>query len=131
MNATGYIIEPSWFYWLSVLDSLKFFLGGAIFLLIILIVVALIIIAVDTSFINDYPNSCAGEKRTVAFLTKCLKVAIPALIISSLGSIFIPNQETLITMMVAKYATYENVGLTVDALKGAVDYIIQSIQSLK
>ena len=33
--------------------------------------------------------------------------------------------------MVAKYATYENAGLTVDALKSAVDYVVQAIQSLK
>lgn len=34
-------------------------------------------------------------------------------------------------MMIAKHATCENVGLTVDALKSSVDYIIQSIQSVK
>lgn len=131
MNATGYIIEPSWFYWLSVIDSVKFLLGMAIVMLIVFIVVALIILGVDFSLIKDCPHHCESEKRTVATLMKWFKIAVAAIIICALAAVFIPGQETIITMMVAKYATYENVGLTVDALQSAVDYIVQTIQSLK
>lgn len=129
MNATGYIIEPSWFYWLSVLDSFNTALSIIIFILIGFIVVALIVSGVAAVIIRAF-NSNDGELRAIQFFVRGLKVAVPALIACTLVFIFCPDQETLITMMVAKYATYENVGLTVDALKGAVDYIIQSIQSL-
>ena len=74
---------------------------------------------------------CDFERKTVQFFTKALKVAIVALIISGLILMFVPSKETLIEMMIAKQATYENATWTVDALKSAVDYVIQAIQSLK
>lgn len=116
MNATGYIIEPSWFYWLSVIDNLRLAIEAGLFI-VGMGLVALIIFGV---FEENHDN-----------LRKWFKIGGIALIPLVILAVFIPNQETLITMMVAKYATYENVGLTVDALQSAVDYIIQSIQSLR
>lgn len=40
-------------------------------------------------------------------------------------------KDALIEMMIAKQATYENATWTLDALKSAVDYVVQAIQSLK
>lgn len=114
MNATGYIIEPSWFYWLSVIDHLRFTIEAGLFIIGIGLVALILFGPLVELKIN-----------------KWLKIGGIALIPLVILAVFIPSEETLITMMVAKYATYENVGLTVDALKGAVDYIIQSIQSLK
>lgn len=131
MNTTGYIIEPSWFYWLNVMNSSKIFLAVVMFVCVVFIIIGVIEISVDMDMMKSFPHSSTDYAGQVQRWKKWLKVFVAGLIVCGLGIIFIPSQETLITMMVAKYATYENVGLTVDALKGAVDYIIQSIQSLK
>jgi Na+/melibiose symporter-like transporter len=48
-----------------------------------------------------------------------------------LAFVFIPNKETLIEMQVAKLATPENAEMTVEKLKGVVDYIIEKAATLK
>ena len=81
--------------------------------------------------IREFPDISDGERKTVQFFTKALKIAIGVLVISGLVLVFVPSKETLIEMMIAKQATYENATWTLDALKSAVDYVVQAIQSLK
>lgn len=127
----NYIINPSWFYWLGVVESMRGFMLAVFVVSIVGIGAALIIIPVDVKLIQDYPNACDFEKKTVQFFTKALKFAIGVCIVTVLFLVFVPSKETLIEMMIAKQATYENATWTVDAVKSAVDYIIQAIQSLK
>lgn len=127
----NYIINPSWFYWLGVVESMRGFMLAVFIVSIVGIGAALIIIPVDVKLIQDYPDVCDFEKKTVQFFTKALKFAIGVCIVTVLFLVFVPSKETLIEMMIAKQATYENAAWTVDAVKSAVDYIIQAIQSLK
>lgn len=127
----NYIINPSWFYWLGVVHSMRGFMLTAFIVSIIVIGVALIIIPVNVKLIRDYPSISDDERKVVRFFTKALKVAIGVCIASGLFLVFVPSKETLIEMMIAKQATYENATWTVDALKSAVDYVVQAIQSLK
>lgn len=127
----NYIINPSWFYWLGVVESMRGFMLAVFIVSIVGIGAALIIIPVDVKLIQDYPDMCDFEKKTVQFFTKALKFAIGVCIVTVLFLVFVPSKETLIEMMIAKQATYENATWTVDALKSAVDYVIQAIQSLK
>ena len=127
----NYIINPSWFYWMGVVHSMRGFMLVAFIVAIILIGVALIIIPVNVKLIQDYPSICDDERRAVRFFTKALKVAIGVCIASGLFLVFVPSKETIIEMMIAKQATYENATWTVDALKSAIDYVVQAIQSLK
>ena len=127
----NYIINPSWFYWLGVVESMRYFMNAAFVVSIIIIIVAIAIVLVDMRMINDFPTMSDDERKSVRFFTKVLKGAIWALVISGLILMFVPSKETLIEMMIAKQATYENATWTVDALKNAVDYVIQAIQSLK
>lgn len=127
----NYIINPSWFYWLGVVESMRGFMLAVFIVSIVGIGAALIIIPVDVKLIQDYPDACDFEKKTVQFFTKALKVAIGVCIVTVLFLVFVPSKETLIEMMIAKQATYENATWTVDALKSAVDYVVQAIQSLK
>lgn len=127
----NYIINPSWFYWLGVVESMRGFMLAVFIVSIVGIGAALIIIPVDVKLIQDYPDVCDFEKKTVQFFTKALKVAIGVCIVTVLFLVFVPSKETLIEMMIAKQATYENATWTVDALKSAVDYVVQAIQSLK
>ena len=127
----NYIINPSWVYWLGVVESMLNFMVVAFVLSIAFVVASAIIIPVDISVIREFPNNSDGERKTVQFFTKALKIAIGVLVISGLVLVFVPSKETLIEMMIAKQATYENATWTLDALKSAVDYVVQAIQSLK
>ena len=127
----NYIINPSWFYWLGVVESMRYFMIAAFIISIAAIIVAIIIVPVDMRMIRDFPDMSDDERKSVQFFTKVLKAAIWALVISGLILMFVPSKETLIEMMIAKQATYENATWTLDALKSAVDYVIQAIQSLK
>lgn len=128
---TNYIINPSWFYWINVVDGLRFVATFVVILLGITAAVVSLVYGVNMKMIEDYPASCEGEKRANVQLKKIMPILWVVWIASVLVLIFIPSKDTLITMMVAKYATYENAGLTVDALKSAIDYVVQAIQSLK
>ena len=127
----NYIINPSWFYWLGVVHSMRVFMLIAFIISAMLIGVALIVIPVEVKMIQDYPNICDDERKAVRFFTKALKIAIGLCIAAALFLIFVPSKDTLIEMMIAKQATYENATWTLDALKSAVDYVVQAIQSLK
>ena len=127
----NYIINPSWFYWLGVVESMRYFMIAAFIISIAAIIVAIIIVPVDMRMIRDFPDMSDDERKSVQFFIKVLKAAIWALVISGLILLFVPSKETIIGMMIAKQATYENATWTLDALKSAVDYVIQAIQSLK
>lgn len=127
----NYIINPSWFYWLGVVESMLYFMVAAFIVSIVVVVVSAIIIPMNISMIREFPDMSDDERKTVQFFTKALKIAIGVLVISGLVLVFVPSKETLIEMMIAKQATYENATWTLDALKSAVDYVIQAIQSLK
>lgn len=127
----NYIINPSWFYWLGVVESMRYFMIAAFIVSIATIIVAIVIVPVDMRMIHDFPTMSDDERKSVRFFTKVLKAAIWALVISGLILMFVPSKETLIEMMIAKQATCENATWTLDALKSAVDYVIQAIQSLK
>lgn len=46
-------------------------------------------------------------------------------------AIFVPNKDTLVEMQIAQVVTKSNIELTVESIKDIVDYIVQSIASLK
>ena len=127
----NYIINPSWFYWLGVVESMNHFMVAAFIVSIVVVVASAIIIPMNISMIREFPDFSDDERKTVQFFTKALKIAIGVLVISGLVLMFVPSKETLIEMMIAKQATYENATWTLDALKSAVDYVIQAMQSLK
>lgn len=128
---TNYIINPSWFYWIDVVDRLSFAVSFVVVLLGIMVAAISIIYGVNCRIINEYPNASDDEKQINPQLKRIMPILWIVWITSVIALIFIPSKDTLITMIVAKYATYENAGLTVDTLKSAVDYIVQAIQSLK
>lgn len=115
----NYIINPMWFYWLGVVETLKE-------------------IAVISFAISGIGSILAGVARIVysgeyddeeaAIAMRFLKITIPIMIVSMLTLSFVPSKNTLIEMQIARYATQENAELTIDAIKSAVDYIVQAIK---
>lgn len=110
-----YIINPAWFYWINVADTLK-----SVFVVLFVVSCAVMLATLICGFCDDDDDA---RRR--------LKYVLPAFVICLLAMAFSPSKDTLIEMQVAKIATVDNAKLTVDALKSAVDYIINAINSLK
>lgn len=117
-----YIINPSWFYWLNVADS------ALVFLCFIGVVSALCFLG---SLIAR--DICADEhtQEYKEKMRKITRISLIAFLVSGFIAIFIPSKNTLIEMMIAKKATYDNVSWTIEQVKEAVDYIISAIKEIK
>lgn len=118
-----YIINPAWFYWLSVSDGLKTFsIAFAILSFVILIVlIVYYFVEIDSGTAERYLTI---YKRWI-LLTAVFSIAF------MLISVFVPNKQTMIEMQVASIATKTNAEWTIEQLKGITDYIIERIQSVK
>ncbi len=117
-----YIINPSWFYWIEVSDCIKVCAIIAAVILLIAAIVLAIVAKMDDDF-NEYRS--ANVKRKV-FIYCLVALAVCVAVI-----IFVPSKRTLIEMMIAKKATYDNVSWTIEQVKEAVDYIISAIEEIK
>ena len=116
----NYIIKPSWFYWLSVVDAVRIACIGCI-----------IITGVATMILLFARGDCYEGDDEYKAITKWIESCIVLMAICVLIVIFVPSKQTLIEMQIAKYATYENAQWTVEGLKSAVDYVIKALERLK
>lgn len=111
----NYIINPSIFYWMNVIDTIR---GLTIVTLIISL--ACIIIALICYFVGIDEE----EDRVKAAKTYHKLVFIAGIIaaISTIIIIFIPDKITMIEMLITR-TIYENQQFTLQDIKEAVDYI--------
>lgn len=117
----SYIVDPSWVYWVSVLEGL-----GILFCIIGgVALIALLIIGPITVFDAYDPQEHWQKHKKTYILWGCV-----GLFILLLG-ILTPSRETLIKMKIAELATKENIQLTAEQLKEIVDYIINALKELK
>lgn len=134
----NYIVNPSWFYWLQVINSLN------IAFEIIASIAGIVVAVVATLSLVNYfagkefryyvdENGKPTDSDWLSFLSmrKITIIFTIIAIVSLIISILIPSKETLISMMIAKYATKENLGMTVEGIKSAVDYIMNAIKEIK
>lgn len=122
-----YIIDPMWFYWLHVLGNAKIIAAVASALSIVGGIACVVGYAICTIGILDYPNNCDTE---LAMRPIFKRIGIICWIVTGvlgLLHIFLPSKEVIIEMIVARYVTVENVELTVDGIKSAVEYIVRLI----
>jgi len=118
-----YIIDPMWFYWLNVVDSAKTIVYVVFVVSIIAVIVGTVVVLSNREYGADDEEYIVGKK--------ILKISIPLVVVFALAVVFIPSKKTMIEIQVAKYATYENAEWTVEAIKSAVDYIVEAIKQLK
>ena len=118
-----YIINPSWFYWLNVADSALVFLYSICGVSALCFIGSLIAREI---FADEYTPKESKEK-----IRKITRISLIAFLVSGFIAIFIPSKNTLIEMMIAKKATYDNVSWTLEQVKEAVDYIISAIKEIK
>ena len=120
----NYIINPLWFYWIQLANGLK------IALLVCLGFTCIFTVVSFAYFAANYDVDGFDDDDAVRWF-KLMKRGIIILVILCVVSIVMPSKETLIEMQIAKYATFENAEWTLDAIKSAVDYIVEAIKSIK
>ena len=108
----SYIIDPMFFYWISVIDNVKSVAMGLSFIMgIALAIYVVLTICEDASF-----NLKLLARLSIIFTA------------SMLISIFTPTTNTLIRMEIAKHATYENAETVLTYIQDLADHIIEEIK---
>ena len=125
----NYIINPSWFYWINVLESAKDFSTVLLILAVIGLGTLIIVAAVNYELGDKFEED--SEWKIYLKIKKLIPKMVIAVLIICAIAIFLPSKETLISMMIAKHATKENLGMTVEGIKSAVDYIVNAMKEIK
>lgn len=114
---SGNIIDPWWFYWINVLEELKYAIEFAIYTICIIFIFVGIyyLIGIHFNIINE-------------FMKKFLIKSAIAVCILGIAFIFIPSKETLIQMKLAENITYENVKIVEEKIKNTADYILDGLK---
>lgn len=110
------IINPMWFYWLEVFNGL----GEVLFWVGILGFVMLGLILM-ISFMSCDPLADDAAKKTIIFT-----IVFGVLVVIS---IFIPSEQTMYKMMLANYATTDNITEITTSIQNGVDYIFDKIEN--
>lgn len=118
-----YIINPSWVYWINVLGDFKIVSIVVAIVSFFAVVIGVVVACENKGYGKDDEDYKTGKA--------VLRFSVPIFTLSLLFAIFIPSTRTMLEMLVAKLATKQNVELTVEGLKSCVDYIAETIKSLR
>ena len=114
------IISPSIFYWFEIISNLKIFLSilfGISCVGLVFCIVSFIAILVEEEL----------ETHTGKIIKKLCKFCTIITSIFGLLSIFTPSKETLMTMIVAKYVTPDNITTVGGTIEESVSSIATDI----
>lgn len=128
-----YIINPIWFYWLSVVDRACQLVRTAAILLFVFSVGFLIVVALCRHIVFDCDECSKGcsEYKAGGKVQRVAIVLFVVAVILFIIYVFIPPRETLIEMQIARFTTVENAEWALDAVKSATDYIVSAIKELQ
>ena len=116
------IISPWLFYWLEVLHNLRGVMVGILLLSTMIAAFSPIFFADDN--LREFFRTIIRSK----FLRNCV---IAIVFMSAIGLLFVPTKETALRMVVASYATPQNIEFITEktgkAIDGGVDYIVDKI----
>lgn len=114
------IISPSIFYWFEIISNLKIFLSilfGISCVGLVFCIVSFIAILVEEEL----------ETHTGKIIKKLCKFCTIITSIFGLLSIFTPSKETLMTMIIAKYVTPDNITTVGGTIEESVSSIATEI----
>jgi len=117
-------INPSFFYWASVLTDLKVVLIIVGIFCLIAVGVTALCHAMDAYDAEDFAKNIRKRIKPIV-ITACVGV------VCIVTAVFIPSEAVLTKMMVARAITPDNVTKGIDTVKEAVDYIVQKIAEIK
>lgn len=120
------IISPWILYWVSVLCNVNYVLSVVNGLSITIIVIIGGIRLVD--YIN---HENGGDIAIMPNWFKYLKICLIVVCISSLLCIFIPDKQTMISMIAVSYITPDNINITTDCVIELVQRISEAVKEVK
>ena len=128
---SNYIIDPSIFYWMKVLNTVHilscvFFSFG-----VIAVIVAIICYSVSMYDSHTYIHSCADYERLAKIWKKVAIISGIISVICGILMIFLPNKTVIIEMLITKTITFENIQFTIKEIKEVVDYIVEAAIKIK
>jgi len=126
----NYIINPSIFYWINVLNIVHILTSIVFSFGLILTFIGIICNIIYMYNFKTYPRTCEHDGEVAKIWRKVAIIAGIVSAISGILMIFMPNKTTSIEMLIARTATYENAQLTIQGIKEVVDYIVQAIKSI-
>lgn len=118
-----YIIDPKWVYWINVCGDIKGLAIGVAVCAFVALIVAFVTMGTNAEYGKDDTDYKIGKR--------IFYISLPVFIVFLIAAVFVPSTKVLLEMMVAKLATKNNIDLTVDSLKSVVDYIAETIKSLR
>lgn len=116
----NYVIDPSWFYWIKVCDTLR-----KIVMIIAIVGTASCVILLPVYYCDAVCDE-EDKKRFKRMAAKC----IGAVVIAWLIVVFVPSKQTLIEMQIARMASVDNIEWGVEQIKKIVDYIMEAAKGL-
>lgn len=124
------IVNPMWFYYLQLVEKASFICFIATIVFGIIIVCGLVFHTV--TYLDEYDISFTDEEITSlpTRIKSFIKVPMIFFIIALIIGAIIPTKETLVSMKIAEYATYENVDIATEKIKDITDYIFEKIDGL-
>ena len=112
------IVDPMWFYWISVIDNVKIVLSVISFIIVIGLIITIIVMAVECEDIDEFRQAFKKLKGLqIGTFAVCL----------ILMTCFIPSSETLIKMEIAKHVTYENTTIAIEKIEEVAKDIIHEL----
>lgn len=113
------IVDPMWFYWISVVDNVKCVFSVIAFIVSAMLIATIIIMAAECDDLDEFRQAFKKFKGLqIGTFTVCLVLMI----------CFMPSSETLIKMEIAKHATYENTTIAIEKIEEVAKDIIHELQ---
>ena len=113
------IVDPMWFYWISVIDNVKCVFSAIAFIISAMLIATIIIMVADCDDFDEFMQMFKKFKwPKIATFAVCLILMI----------CFTPSSETLIKMEIAKHATYENTTIAIEKIEEVAKDIIHELQ---
>ena len=123
------IINPMIFYWLDIINGLDITMAILAVITGSTFIVSMICFITSRMEDNDYSQNSPSYSTILA--KKWAIASGIGVFIFTVFIIAIPNENTCYKMLIAKYLTKENLTVTAENLKKAVDYIVSAIERIK
>lgn len=108
------IISPWFFYWVEKVDIILTIASVLLGLYVILVFVGFMIWAADCYY---------GDDSSFSGMIKVLKRGTLIVIIPLLIVLCAPSSETIYKMMLAQYATSDNIAMVIEQIKNAAEWL--------
>ncbi len=116
-----YIIHPAVFYWIHAIDCLR---TAVIFLFAMSFVASGILLG---AVVGDWCYDDEDTQKCRVWFRRCVWMTVIGLLII----VFVPSKNTMIEMLIARYATRSNAEVGIEGIKSLVDYIVQALKTAK